>query len=278
MSRNRKEKPLSKRTAKRKSSVKKRATRRSFREKATRTWWVMRGVVAGLFLVALAYGSWMGAHEIIGHPSLAVKKIVVDGCEGISPDRIMKISGVREGMPLLKISIQEVRERVVRHPYVRDAVVVRELPDTIRIEVTERQATAVVVGNGFTLVDEEGVALLTSMKYPGGYPLVSGVPGNWAPGEMITEALPALGLLDELNAAGLIGADRISEISLEEDHKVKVFLTEAGTALVLTPDPDDREMARLSRFLASNSFETGAAGYDLRFKGRVIRLPERDRI
>jgi len=278
VSKHQKGKPLSKRTTKRKSSVKSRVSRRSLREKTARTWWVLRGVLAGLLLVTLTYGAWIGANEVIGHPSLAVKQIVVDGCKGIPPERIMKISGVRKGMPMLKVSIQEVRERVIRHPYVRDAVVVRELPDTIRIEVTERQASAVVVGNGFTLVDDEGVALLTSVKYPGGYPLVSGITGEWAPGDMITEALPALNLLSELSAAGLVEPDKISEISLEEDRKVKVFLTDAGTALVLTSDPDGRELKRLSRFMASNSFEAGAAGYDLRFEGRVIMLPERDRI
>lgn len=278
MSRNRKGKPLSKRTTRRKSPVKNRAKRRSLREKAARTWWVLRGVMAGLLLVALSYGSWLGANEIIGLPSLAVKRIVIRGCEDISPEKIVKISGVREGMPLLKVHIQKVRDRVVSHPHIRDAIVVRELPDTIRIDVKERQASAVVVGDGFTLVDEEGVALFSSLKYPGGYPLISGVAGKWAAGDLITEALPALDLLSDLAARQLIGPDRISEISLEEDRKVRIFLTEAGTALIMTQDPDEREIERLSRFMASNSFEAGAAGYDLRFEGRVVRLPERDRI
>ncbi len=275
MTTRRRGKPLSKRTTKRKSSVKSRTSRRSIREKAARTWWILRGVLAGLFLVALAYGGWIGIDEIVRHPSLAVKQIIVEGCEGILPERIIKISGVRKGMPLLKIRIQAVRERVVSHPYARDAVVVRQLPDTIRIQIKERQAVAVVLGNGFTLIDDQGVALSTSVKYPGGYPLVSGISGKWPPGERIIEALPALRLLSALSAKGLIRADKISEINLEEDRLVKVFLTEAGTAFIVTPDNTDEDLERLGRFIASNSFETGAAGYDFRFEGRVIKLPER---
>ncbi|TNF46327.1 FtsQ-type POTRA domain-containing protein [bacterium] len=278
MTRRQKGKPLSKSTMKRKSPVKRRASRRSIREKATRTWWILRGVLAGLLLVALVYGSWIGINEIVRHPSLAVKQIIVEGCEGTTPDRIMKISGVRKGMPLVLVRIQEIRERVVSHPSVRDAVVVRQLPDTIRIQVKERQVSAVVVGPGFTLVDEQGVALSTSARYPGGYPLISGISGKWSPGDRIIEALPALGLLNELTAKGLLGADKISEISLQEDRQVKVFLTEAGTTLILSPDHPDKELERLGKFMASNSFETGAAGYDLRFEGRVIRLPERDQM
>jgi len=274
----RKGKPLSKRTTKRKSSVKNRAKRRSLRENATRTWWILRGVLAGLFFVALAFGGWIGINEIVRHPSLAVKQIIVEGYEGISPDRIVKISGVRKGMPLLKVRIQAVRERVFSHPHVSDAVVVRQLPDTISIQIKERQAVAIVLGNGFTLVDGEGVALSTAVKYPGGYPLVSGISGKWSPGDRIIEALPALGLLSDLSTKGLIEADKISEISLEGDRLVKVFLTEAGTAFILTPDHTDRDLERLGRFMASSSFEAGAAGYDLRFEGRVIRLPERDQL
>jgi cell division septal protein FtsQ len=274
----RKGKPLSKRTTKRKSSVKNRAKRRSLRENATRSWWILRGVLAGLFLLALAYGGWIGINEIVRHPSLAVKQIIVEGCEGISPDRIMEISGVRKGMPLLKVGIQQVRQSVVRHPYIRDAVVVRHLPDTIRIQVKERQAEAVVLGDGFTLVDDQGVALSTALKYPGKYPLVSGIAGKWAPGDRILEALPALGLLSDLSTTGLIGADKISEISLREDRQIKVFLTEAGTVFILTPDYNDKELERLGRFMASSSFENGAAGYDLRFEGRVIKLPERGQL
>ena len=262
--------------AKRKSAVKgKRTVSRTVAAKhyMVRTWWILRGAAVGVVLLAVLYGGYLGVGQIVTLESLSVKNITVEGCQKMSPDSIIVLSGVSKGEPLLKVDLAEIRTRVLRHPSVRDATVVRELPDTLRISVLERTPVAAVMGHDFSLVDMAGIVVETVPAYREGYPLITGSVGSVQPGRQVVDALPALEVLRELVASGLIGADRVSELTTGKDT-VRVSLVESGTVLVFSYRNIEAQVDRLARLVEAGAFDARSAGYDLRFEGRVIGLAE----
>ena len=275
MKKGRRAKPLSKRTARRKSSVKRKESGRSMRIAAVRAWWILRGVLVGLFLAALIYGGWFGVRIVISHPSLSVKRIVVQGGGELSEDKVRALSGIRLGQPLLTLDLKAVQRRIAGHPRIKNAVVVRQLPDTIQIRIEDRRPSAMVIGDTFYLVDMEGVVLASGVKHSGDYPLITGAGGAWEQGEVAAEALPGVRLLTGFSAFGLMGYDRISEVRLSGKGTAFVSLVDSGVVLVMKTDGSPDQFARLAGLMESNNYDVGAAGYDLRFDGRVIRLPGR---
>lgn len=271
----RRNKPISRKTVRRKSAVKKRIALRPLRETAAKSWWVLRGVIAGLAMVSLIYGAWLGGNALIDMPALSVKRIIVTGSRDVTRRRIVMASGIREGAPLLRVDLGDVLERVKKLPRVESAVVVRQLPDTMEINIEERRPAAVVMGRGYPVVDMEGIVLSMSGRYPGALPLITGLSGDWSPGERLADAVGALKVLKGLEASGLFGADAISEIRVKNERTVLVALVKTGTTLIMSPDGSRDELDRLARLMASKHFDAGAAGYDLRFDGRIIKVPGR---
>ena len=239
-----------------------------------RSWWVLRGVAAGVVLLALFYGAYIGTGKVITLPALAVKTIHVEGFSTLDSENVFRLSGIRIGQPLLRVDLKEVRDRVIRHPFISDAAVVRELPDIIRITIKERTPAAVVMERDFALVDMEGIVLSRSSAYTGGYPIITGVSSIPSAGKVALEILPALDAVRDLTSSGYLSADRISELRISPEQLL-VSLTGSGTMLILPRKDVHTAFMRLARFIERGLFDTRAPGYDLRFQGRIIVLPER---
>jgi cell division protein FtsQ len=95
-------------------------------------------------------------------PGLDVDRIVVGGAHRTGVRAVAQASGVEFGDPLTDVDLQEAARRIERMPWVLDAVVERDLPDTVRIVVTERVAVAAArpsgaeAGTAFALLDDTG--------------------------------------------------------------------------------------------------------------------------
>ena len=259
---------------KRVSAVRKKRTGPPIRQYLVRCWWVLRGAVVGALALGVLYGAYLGAGRIIELDSLSVRIIDISGCQNIQQDNIRRLTGVFEGDPLLKIDLKKVRRNVVSHPAVKDATVVRELPDTLRISVLERVSTAVVLGREFALVDSEGVVLSLLASYPEGYPVITGITESLEAGRTVMEVQPAMDVLRNISRSGFIGPERISELVVD-GNLVRISLMGSGTVLVLRNGDMDNQMKKLVRLMEAGVFDTRSAGYDLRFEDRVISMPER---
>ncbi|MDP5184250.1 FtsQ-type POTRA domain-containing protein [Blastococcus sp. BMG 814] len=111
-------------------------------------------VAAALTVVAaIGWLLWLG-------PWLAVRAVQVDGTATLTADRVREVAQVPEGVPLLRVDLDAVEDRVARLPQVRGVEAARGWPDRIVITVAERVPVAVVGSPGRrSLVDAEGVLI-----------------------------------------------------------------------------------------------------------------------
>jgi hypothetical protein len=89
----------------------------------------------------------------------------------------------------------------------------------------------------------------------------------------VVDAFPALQVLRELQASGVVEAKQISELMTGPDT-VRVSLVKTGTVLVFSKRNIETQVNRLARLVEAGAFDAGSAGYDLRFEGRVIGMAE----
>ena len=78
----------------------------------------------------------------------------------------------------------------------------------------------------------------------------------------------------DLTSSGYLTVDRISELRISPEHLL-VSLTGSGTLLILPRRDVRTAFMRLARFMERGLFDTRGPGYDLRFQGRIIVMPER---
>jgi len=125
-------------------------------------------IFAAIAGVALLIANLSGATAIaseravtaIGDAGFEVRKVEVRGVDRMNEIEVYeRVLGVRDrAMP--QVSLNELRESLMQLPYVRDARVSRQLPDTIVVDIVERQPHAALrTTKGLALIDETGAVL-----------------------------------------------------------------------------------------------------------------------
>lgn len=108
--------------------------------------------IAGVVALVL-----LGAYAIYQSHLFDINEISVSGTVHLNRDEVIKMSGVRKGQSLLKISSGEISDRILKSPWVKSVKVNRRPFQTLALEVTERKPFAIISArNGFFYMDDEG--------------------------------------------------------------------------------------------------------------------------
>jgi cell division protein FtsQ len=93
-----------------------------------------------------------------------VDTIKVTGNSTIPQQDIIDLAGIETGIKLFEANENLVSKAVELHPMVKEAQLVRHLPRTLEIKVTERVMWAVIPAiNEFLIIDSEGVCINKSL-------------------------------------------------------------------------------------------------------------------
>ncbi|MEI6806443.1 MAG: FtsQ-type POTRA domain-containing protein [Myxococcaceae bacterium] len=80
------------------------------------------------------------------------------------------------GQPLYGVELKAVQKAAQRHPWVAEAIVRRQPPNELEVEIVERQPTALIKQDKLLVVDSQGVAFKTAENEAElSLPLVSGL-------------------------------------------------------------------------------------------------------
>jgi cell division protein FtsQ len=144
-------------------------------------------VAFGLLVVGTA--AWMASRS----PILDVDRIVVVGNARTGVDEVLAASDLARGDALVWLDQSAARDGVERLPWVREAAIAREWPDTVRITVEERLPAAWVdAGEGRALVvDRSGRVLAVESPAPVALPQLLDVTTFAEPGGLIRPAVGA---------------------------------------------------------------------------------------
>lgn len=121
--------------------------------------WSGLQLVAGLALVVgISVSVAWGAHRYASTTArFGLRTLEVSGNHRLSDGAIAKIAGVAEGVNLFVLDTDRVEGALLAEPWIEQVKVTRELPTTLRIELMEREASAVaVIGERRWLVTAEG--------------------------------------------------------------------------------------------------------------------------
>jgi hypothetical protein len=163
------------------SATKSRVKRRPRRSKETPFWVkpLLKGVGVLSCIALVIFGLWY-AFDAYYFKSTdlfvvkdAQKNVIIDTGKTLTPDLIKQILGIKDGINLFSIPIDEKRVQLMeKAPSIKDIAIVRYMPDKLKISIIERDPIARVEIDG-RVVDDEGVVFVRYTR-TSGLPIILG--------------------------------------------------------------------------------------------------------
>jgi cell division protein FtsQ len=173
---------------------------------------------------------------------LTVQDVLVEGRSQTARDDILAALAVARGTPMLTVDPEAARARIEALPWVKTAVVERQLPDTLFVRLTERAPMALWQKDGaFSVVDADGRVLTRDdLSRFHDLPIVIGddAPQNAHAILGVLAAEPDL--YKHIEALTYVGARRW-DVRLAGGIQVQLPETDAGRAWAKLADTDRRE-------------------------------------
>ncbi len=146
------------------------ARRRFARRQWARRWLVWRRLVALAALLGVVGGAvWLVFFSSV----LAVTAVAVEGNDVLDTREVRRAAAVATGQPLARVNLEAIAARVEGLAPVQSVEVSRSWPDQVLIDITEREAVAVVEREDTIRgLDDEGVLFRDYPTKPAGLPVV----------------------------------------------------------------------------------------------------------
>ena len=226
---------------------------------------VLFGTASALCLFWFGSG-WVLNEKLYKNPAYSIKHLNVETDGVLSVDQILTWAGVKQGDNLLSADLIRIERDIKLQPLVENAAVVRVLPDTLKIRVTEREPIAQIFGFQAQPSDDQVKAVAFYMD-PAGYvmtplaasyassvaltgaeslPVLTGVLGTeLRPGKRAESAdiHAALRFILAFDRSPMIGAVDLKSIDLSSPPVLQVT-TRQGNEVILAPEEFDRQLRR----------------------------------
>jgi hypothetical protein len=200
--------------------------------------------------VVLGIASWgvqAGWYALAAWPRLAVRDIRVEGAERVPAGEVLATSGISIGDSWLALEGSKARDRLLAHPLVREARVLRPSPRVVKLEVREAHAVAGLVWDGLLVGVSAGLRILPAGEPGPTLPRIRGV-GSPETGLDVDGLRRAVELAQLLEGAGAFEARCI--ITLMPGGELKLELPGEGfTAVIWEAVPPGDAVRNVSAFL-----------------------------
>jgi cell division protein FtsQ len=227
-------------------------------------------VIAAVVLVALDLPAraMTAVGEAIGRAGFTVKRVEVVGIKHMDSAPVYRMALDQRSMAMPLVDVDAIRQRLLGYGWVKDARVSRRLPDTLTIDIVERQPAALwQYRDRLALIDADGVVIdRVSVTQMPDLPLLIGPGANLHERglNLLMDAAPTL--KPQLVSATWVGGRRW-DLALQ-----------TGETIAL-PEGAEAAKSALAKF-ADLDKSTGLLGrgllrFDLRLPGKmIVRLPQ----
>ena len=237
----------------------------------------MAAIAFGLFLALIAAVTLVAldvpaqamtaAGEAIGRAGFTVKRVDVVGLRNMDSAPVYEVALAQRSMAMPLVDANGIRERLLRYGWIKDARVSRRLPDTLVIDIVERQPAALWQDREqLALIDADGVVIdrVPVTRMPD-LPLLIGPRANLHEHDLNALLDVAPTIKPQLVSATWVGGRRW-DLTLQTGESIALPEGQDAAKLALAKFADlDKSTGLLGR---------GLVRFDLRLPGKmIVRLP-----
>lgn len=190
----------------------------------------------------IVYAAQQGVYNQFAAAGFRLRKVHVQGASVMAQTDVLKAAGLYKDQPLIGMDLAAVKANVEKVGWVKEARVIRLLPDTLVIAVTERDTLAVWqhAGRSF-VIDRKGAIIPEAdpMKFPD-LPLIVGEGANTAVAALMPEIQQRPRLRERIEALVRVD-DRRWDLRLKDGSIIQLPAMNEGQALMQLDQLDARQ-------------------------------------
>lgn len=208
--------------------------------------------VLAVGVVAVAVGRLVERH-VRTSPTFAVQEIALSGHVRLTEAEVLETAGLALEQNVFEVAPEEAEARLLAHDWIAEADVRRRLPGSYTIEVRERRAVALLAVQDIYLVSEDGAVFKrVEEDDPIDLPVITGVDRDRFTrdrGFRTSVLLEVVALLHDYRGAGLWRREPISEVHVERDDGLSLYVGADGAFVRLGHGPFRAKLGRLRTVL-----------------------------
>lgn len=223
-------------------------------------------VVALFVLCAVSFaGAFYGAKKLV-----VVSELKFSGMQHLKQSDLQKLIRLRTGDELFGVPSSEIRTRLMKSPWVKDAVIRKELTGRVLISVFEAVPRAILqTGDRFTLIDRDGVLL---EEVPGSQEKLLPVIRGIDPSQMRDAYREALAFVEVIHAKR--GGSAAGNLVISGSRPEELTLTVDQISVRIGAGDFERKLADLQFVKEEIAKRNIRVEYiDLRFANRIVVKP-----
>jgi cell division protein FtsQ len=193
-------------------------------------------------------------------------------------NEIIQLTRVQMGALLYKVDLTAIQQNVMSHHYIKDAVIERNLPNSIHVQVVERSPIAIVNRTETLYLDEDGIVLPRTISHTlFDLPMISGIAasellplGSTIKNMDVVETLRLLALLKAVNRPMY---HNISEVHVRNGGDIVLYSAEGGVPIIFGHGELPSKLVRLETFWDTIVRARGVQQLqyiDLRYQDQIV--------
>ena len=212
---------------------------------------LFRRLVRLMFVVVLVFfPSWF-CYKLWKGPHMRIWKVEIEGSQRISHTAIHHLSDLHYGTHVSDFNEETAEVLLEKHPWIKKATVEWDFPSTVHIQVQEEQVHALLAMEKMWYLNDEGQPFRIASTGDLDYPIISGIPKNWAkkhPAVAKRIIVESLDILDICVQTPYLSRNQISEIYFQKNSGFTIILRNGSRIIFGFYDPKER-IERLSQMI-----------------------------
>ena len=232
-------------------------------------------------VLAFAFYSGMVLYRaVVTSPTLEVSVVEVTGNLRISEEEIVELAGISRDGNILTLDLAAVERSLKTHPFIKEVIIRKKLPDTVQIEIKEREPVALVMLSKLHIMDSSG-GLIKSYRVADALdlPIITGgehlIRETVQGARMSAEVVALLKVLGEARSTGgAINGSTVSEIHVDPVYGLTLYTLDGGVRIELGTGGYSTKLGNLERVIeARGDTLDGASSVILSVaRGVVLKL------
>jgi cell division septal protein FtsQ len=233
-------------------------------------------VAGGVIALSLAGLVCYELYSVLARTTfLRLERIEVSRTKRLTRDEILQVAGVKPGDDMLGLKLRRIGEQLGKNPWVDKVRVRRYFPDTLAIEIAEREPVAVVNMGYLYYLDAQGEVFKPLTEGDRlDFPVITGISDedlSRDPAGAKAAFKGGLDLIALLQKGAVLGLDDVSEIHYDKGFGFTLFTSQGGVPVRLGNGNFAEKIGRFARIYGDLRGQMSTLQYiDLDYNDKII--------
>lgn len=233
-------------------------------------------ILGGAVLISVVGCAGFGLYRLIANTTfLKLERIEVSTLKKLNRQEVIGLAGVKIGDGILGLRLDRIGEQISKNPWVSQVKIRRYLPDTLSIDVVERDPVAIINMGYLYYLDNQGEVFKPLMEGDNlDFPVITGISEEDIakdPGGTKVALKEALALIAHLKVRSDFKLDDVSEIHYGKGYGFTLFTATGGIPVKLGNEGFVQKLDRLAKIYMQLQTQISGLEYiDLDYSDKII--------